>query len=351
MSTLTAILCNYNHARFLDRAIEAMLTQSRPPDQLIIVDDGSTDDSASVIRRWAERSPSILFLENGQNRGFHASSARALAAAIGDYVYSGAADDYVLPGFFERVCGLLDAHPGVGVGCAMMVKQGPDGGRIRCDGFRKITAPICLSPGEFRRLCLDAEPATHSLSSATIYRHAALKQVGGWRQELGAWADTFAIRAIGLTTGLCYVPVEGTVWVVHTTGLSQSTLHHPAAAARMIASAARLMRSPEFQSVFPEDHVRQWERDYFQAVVAQQLHSRYAAIMQGLDPGNRLQRVLRWPRYFATILALAWTLGPVRSGWAMVRIGSSALARRAARWWSRERNAGDQPDPVDESSP
>jgi cupin fold WbuC family metalloprotein len=47
--TLTAIICNYNHGHFVSRAIEAMLNQSRPVDEFIIVDDGSTDDSVSII--------------------------------------------------------------------------------------------------------------------------------------------------------------------------------------------------------------------------------------------------------------------------------------------------------------
>ena len=71
--TLTALICNYNHGKYLSRAIEAMLSQSRPADEFIIIDDASTDDSVSVIRSWVERYPSIRFLQNERNMGIHAS--------------------------------------------------------------------------------------------------------------------------------------------------------------------------------------------------------------------------------------------------------------------------------------
>lgn len=326
MATLTAILCNYNHARYVSRAIEAMLSQSRPPDQLVIVDDGSTDGSGEIIRGWAERSPAILFLQNEQNRGFHASSARALAAATGDYIYSGAADDYVLPGFFEAVCGALDVHPQSGVACARMVKQSADGQRICVDGFQHLHETCYVAPADFLRVCLESEPATHSLSSATVYRHAALQAVGGWRRELGPWADTFAIRAVGLRTGLCYVPQEGTVWVVHSTGMSQSTLHDPAAAVRMVECAARLMRTPEFQGTFPESHVRRWQSDYVTALVGQQFQSRRAATLG--KAGGVIGKLAALPRFTSQLARLAFAVGPVRFISSLATLSGRAVHRR-----------------------
>ena len=55
--TLSAVIANYNHGHFLARAIEAMVTQSRPPDELLVLDDGSEDDSVAVISACAELSP------------------------------------------------------------------------------------------------------------------------------------------------------------------------------------------------------------------------------------------------------------------------------------------------------
>lgn len=283
MPALTAILCNYNYASQVGRAIEAMLSQSRPPDELIIVDDASTDDSRAVIERYAAGSSRVRFLQNERNLGWHGSSARALALATGDYVYNGAADDYVLPGFFESVCGLMDRHPQAGVGCAKVVTALPDGRHIRSDGIRRWTEAVYLSPLNFLHDVLDVEPPTHSLSSATIYRREWLLKVGGWRIELGSWADTFAIRAIGLQTGLCYAPRDGAVWLINPTGMSQSTMSNPTKVLKLLRQAAALMRSPEFAPVFPADHVDRWEDGYVEALVTQQLQPAidgYQAVQQ-----------------------------------------------------------------------
>lgn len=325
MSTLTAILCNYNHGALIARAIDALLAQSRPPEELIIVDDGSTDDSCAIIETWATKSPVIKFLRNERNLGFHASSARALAAATGDYVYNGAADDYVLPGLFQSVCGLMDQNPTAGVGCAKVVTAEPSGRQIRADGYQQVSAAGYLPPAEYLRKCLDAEPPTHSLSSATIYRREQLLRVGGWRKELGSWSDTFAIRAIALQSGMCYVPQDGAVWFVMPGGMSQSTLSDPRQALTVIRRAAALMRSPEFARVFPQEHVARWEAASFEALVSQQLQP-------AIDGYQAVQETLRttggkcsWP----------WRclLGLVRRCMTACYLAAHHLQRHVIRRW------------------
>jgi len=271
MATVSALLCNYNHGRLVGRAIEALVAQSRPPDELIVVDDGSTDDSAAVIRSWAGRVPFLRFLQNEANLGFHASSVRALALAQGDYVYSGAADDYVLPGFFEAVVGLCERFPQAGIGCGQMVTEWPDGTRRRSDGYRRFTAPGYIPPERYLTDCLETEPPTQALSSSTIYRRQCLLEIGGWPAELGSWCDTFAIRAIGLKYGLCYVPQDVAVWCVNPGGLSQSTLVDPLKSLQIVRRAAAKMRSPVFAERFPAGYVQQWEAGTFDAIVRQQL--------------------------------------------------------------------------------
>ncbi len=325
VSTLTAILCNYNHGKLIGRAIEAMLTQSRLPDELIIVDDGSTDDSCAVIDDWAAKSPVIRFLRNERNLGFHASSARALSAATGDYVYNGAADDYVLPDFFQRVCDLLEESPAAGVACAKVVVADPDGTRISTAGYDFISAAVCFSPAEYLHRCLETHPPMHSLSAATIYRRDILLRVGGWRKDLDSWSDTFAIRAIALQSGMGYVPMEGVVWFRMPGGMSQSTFHNPGKTMAVMRRAAELMRSPEFSSLFPQDYVARWEAAWFDDLVLQQL---YPAI----EGYQAVQKTLR-----ATAEKCSWpgrcVLGFVRRCMTACYLAAHYLQSRVIRRW------------------
>ena len=97
---------------------------------------------------------------------------------------------------------------------------------------------------------MDVELASHSASVSTIYRSKPFAEVGGYREELGPWADTFAARAVGLKHGAVYV------------SYSQMSGDHPWRTIDVIARAAHLMRSYEFRDRFPEEHVRRWERQF-----------------------------------------------------------------------------------------
>jgi cellulose synthase/poly-beta-1,6-N-acetylglucosamine synthase-like glycosyltransferase len=297
-STLTAVVCNYNHGKLIGRALEALLSQSRPPDELIVVDDGSTDDSAAIIQSWADRHSTIRFLRNERNLGLHASAMKALYAATGDLLYQGSADDRVLPGFFEAVCDLMDRYPQAGVGCSQFVTALAEGTRVRTEGYAHVAEPRFFPPEEFRRDCLDPLPPTHSLSASTIYRRQRVLEIGGWRPELGSWYDTFAIRALGLKYGLCYVPMEGAVWFVMPQGLSQSNLRDPLRSLHIVRTAAALMRSAEFRGVFPTDHVDAWEEASVEAIVLQQLQPAidgYQAVQQvSRDAGRQAAQPWRY---------------------------------------------------------
>src|SRR5580704_16204019 len=100
-TTLSVILPNYNHARYLPRAIGAIAGQSRKPDEFIIIDDGSTDDSREVIAACQRDFPGLSVLFNPQNLGAIPTLQRGLEIARGKYIYFAAADDNILPGFFE----------------------------------------------------------------------------------------------------------------------------------------------------------------------------------------------------------------------------------------------------------
>lgn len=60
---VTVGIINYNHGRYLGGAIESALNQTRPADEILVVDDGSTDDSRAVIGRYP--TVTAVFQENG----------------------------------------------------------------------------------------------------------------------------------------------------------------------------------------------------------------------------------------------------------------------------------------------
>ena len=65
MSGISILINNYNYGRFLGAAIESVINQSSPPEQIIVVDDGSTDDSVEIARAYEERGVLVVQKENG----------------------------------------------------------------------------------------------------------------------------------------------------------------------------------------------------------------------------------------------------------------------------------------------
>ena len=93
--TLSVVIPNYNHSAFLPRALSALGEQSKHLLEAIVIDDGSTDNSVEIIKRFATKYPVIKLHVNGKNRGSLVSVARGISLAGGDYLYFGAADDEV----------------------------------------------------------------------------------------------------------------------------------------------------------------------------------------------------------------------------------------------------------------
>jgi len=99
MSPKTSIIiCAYNYARFLPRCLESSLSQSQPADEIIVVDDGSTDETAEVVKRF----PRVRYIRQ-ENSGKAAAFNRGFRESHGDLICHLDADDYWLPRKLERV--------------------------------------------------------------------------------------------------------------------------------------------------------------------------------------------------------------------------------------------------------
>jgi glycosyltransferase involved in cell wall biosynthesis len=260
--TLSVVMTNYNHARFLAAAIEGLVCQSWPPEELLILDDASTDQSLAVLQPFLERYPCIRLIRHAENQGGIAAHQRLFEEARGDYLYAGAADDVRLPGFFEQAMGMAEKFPEAGVVFGMMRMIDQDGRNLGIGEASRWTKPLFADPQRFLNEYLLVERPSQSPCSAAIYRRDALLEVGGYRSELGSWSDTFAFRAIGLKYGVCYVPAEFAHFRILVGSFSQHTAAEPRRTLDVIARAERLMCAEPFRDRFPADYVRQWRRAY-----------------------------------------------------------------------------------------
>jgi glycosyltransferase involved in cell wall biosynthesis len=210
-ATVSVLLCNYNDARYLPDSLIAICTQTRPPDEVIVLDDGSTDDSLEIIESFARRYPFIRILTNETNRGLLYSINRALGEARCDFVVWAAADDRLLPNFIERNVQCLQEYPAAGIAFSRLAvfQDGSDDITPFTEknhglAFDFGTAPCFFSP-EMLRECLQRSYLWISANTVMASR-AALIAAGGFDQELRWHADHFGFMVVALRRGACCIP-------------------------------------------------------------------------------------------------------------------------------------------------
>lgn len=258
--TLSVVFPNYNDARFLPEQLRSMLGQSYRPKEIIIIDDASTDNSIEVIEGFIAREPRIRLIRNERNMGVEPNINRLIAEATGDYVYLGAADDAVLPGFFEKTMALLSQYPQAGL-CSglgrLMNEQGRDTGLRALPVISK--KPCFLPPSQVRRT-LSTYGRWFALSSMIIKREALVAE-GGQIAAVGSFADNLAAMVVALRHGACFIPEEFSSWRQKAGAHGSSSSVDWEVFRRQGALIVELMRT-KYADLFPLEYVDRFERHW-----------------------------------------------------------------------------------------
>ena len=175
---VSVVIPVHNGEKYLAQAVESVLAQTHRDLELLIVDDGSTDETASIIRRYADADPRVRCLTQ-QNRGVAAAGNRGLEEARFDWAARLDADDVFLPGKLERQIAFLARYPDariVGTLACFINHAGKPLGLVGTEGP--------FAPAEYDRLVRGNRPVYFVNSSTLMHRETVLA-AGGYR---GAFA-------------------------------------------------------------------------------------------------------------------------------------------------------------------
>ena len=106
----SVLMPTYNDGRFIRQAIESIRGQTFADFEFIIVNDGSTDDTAEILAEYARRDGRIRVLTNDRNMGIFASLNRGLDVCRGEYVVRMDADDIAIADRMEKQLAVMDAR-------------------------------------------------------------------------------------------------------------------------------------------------------------------------------------------------------------------------------------------------
>ncbi|MDE3156787.1 MAG: glycosyltransferase [Acidobacteriota bacterium] len=244
---LSIIVPNFNYGRYLGECLEAILAQSVQPLEVIVVDDGSTDDSVAVAERHVARAPHVRLIRHEANRGLFDAFATGLAEARGDYVYLHSSDDRVLPGFIERSLDLLARHPQAGLCCSDPASFEDGSSVIRRNALGWSDRPRFFSPVELAEVMAGGAVAGHT----TIVRLDAFREAGGYRPELRWHCDWFAWLAVGFRHGVCYIPEALAAIRSHGASYGAAARTDRVQQREVLAAILRLLQSPEYRDLLP----------------------------------------------------------------------------------------------------
>jgi glycosyltransferase involved in cell wall biosynthesis len=192
---ISVVIPTYNHAQWLPECIESVLNQSLKPHEIIVVDDGSKDNTREVVSRYPVK---YVYQENA---GISAARNRGIGESTGDWIALLDADDYWLPGKLEKqVAAIRDEN------------------FCYC-GFTKLWNDGRTGAGEF----FDSGTAKsvlrhHSciVPAAVLVKRDAIMKVGGFNEKMSAAEDWEAWLKL---SGICkFVGVPDRLVVIRITG-------------------------------------------------------------------------------------------------------------------------------------
>jgi glycosyltransferase involved in cell wall biosynthesis len=186
---VSVVIAFLNAEKFMQEAIESVFAQTYDTWELLLVDDGSTDASTEMARRYTRQYPEkVRYLEHAghQNRGLSASRNLGVSHAKGKYVALLDADDIWLPQKLERQVAILQSHPeaamtyGPGRWWYSWTGDPEDSQRDYLQALG-VQLNTLFQPPTLLTLFLQQESAA-PLICALLVRRDAVERIGGWEE-------------------------------------------------------------------------------------------------------------------------------------------------------------------------
>jgi len=260
----------YNGAAHCVETLRSVFAQTRLPDEVIVVDDGSDDRSAELLR--AMEAPVPVVIETQTNQGQSAARNAGMRRADGSLVAFIDQDDRWTPEHLERLCGALECDPRMAWAFADFDEIDEDG-RFVTRGYLEHHDVHTARTSITDLLATDLMV----LPSASVLRKHAAMSVGGFDPELSGYEDDdLFIRMFRAGHRAVFVPISLTVYRVHAAGSSATDAFQ----------RSRVRFLAKMRASIP-DHVksnRHWVRDVLYPRLHEATLLEYASALRGGDP-------------------------------------------------------------------
>jgi len=167
-SNLAIVMSVFNEGKNIATAIDSILSQSYRHWDLIIVDDGSTDDTVKVIQSYTDQHNNVQLLSNRTNLGLAHSLNKAIKNSDSEYIARMDADDIAFPNRLEAQISYLESHPEIDVlGTGAKVVSGSSSANV-------------LKPEHHDEIVASIEKINPFFHSSVTMRRGFIESVGGY---------------------------------------------------------------------------------------------------------------------------------------------------------------------------
>jgi glycosyltransferase involved in cell wall biosynthesis len=237
--TISVVVPAYNAEPYIAQTLQSILSQTRPPEEIIVVDDGSTDGTPDEVIRFG----SDVRLIEQSNRGAAGAHNTGFGQARGDYVARCDADDLWEPIKLERQVRTLEVHPEIDIAMSGAWVFGNGEDRLFLD-HTGAAPPPCTGIQERGAFARRLYHANMLCASSAVIRRSLQREVGPFTEPLPNEDYDFWLRALKAGAVFFYDPTVLVRYRRHATNVTNSRIKLYRAAHLVHTRHADLVDSP-----------------------------------------------------------------------------------------------------------
>lgn len=213
---ISVIVTSYNYARFITETLNSILAQTYKNYEIIVVDDGSKDDSLEVIKQYVDKHENVfLYIHpNHENKGLSATVRLGIEKAKGEYTAFCESDDYWHPTHLEKEVELINSFDDVEI-ISNNVELFGDEQAVACRTEYVDTISQALSFGRNRIDLQENKYMNYIPTFSAVMIKTKIMRGLDYNSYIPAWLDFWLYRQILTTKFLFYIPEKLTYWRMH----------------------------------------------------------------------------------------------------------------------------------------
>lgn len=237
---ITIVIASYNHAHYIPIMLASIIRQGPIVSSIIVVNDGSTDDTAEVLAKIQINEPRLMVKNLINNVGWLKAHHIGLSYVETDFFSFCAADDFIMPGWAEQSLNALRSAPDIGMCLSPTFVINEKSKAVTKALFPKKLRGAILPPADFHRSVI--RYGSWMDSNGMLIRRSAYDERSVGFSPAGAFADGVIMYVLGLNAGAILLDDPLTVFFERETSVSGVTVA-PSVGTTLLQGLSNLLKT------------------------------------------------------------------------------------------------------------